>query len=815
MTKTAISALHRPHRLLVALGLVGLGAMATGAALAVNENRSEHEARARSERVAASTAAAMSADFERTEEIASALAGFVTSSESVEGPEFDRFVGRFLEDRPEIRSMELLDFLTDDERPDLETRMANSGVSTITVRGEDGSLIEAPPSDEYLVTWFESSKDPGVPARGLNVLGATGDAHLIDEMVAGGSKGVAVAQLDGPSGTDDGTLTILTPVFDTDLPLTTAQDRADALVGAASVTVSYAELFEETTRPAAATTNLVLGTSGSGADSLASRVHGEIGSGPTSDDLDSAVPGSTASEPVTVANRELVLSAAPRQSLPGMLAAPTRRSILIVGALFTCLMVGGYLWWSRVRRLERLARALEEANARLESNAAKMQHLAEFDQLTGLPNRQSMHRRLEELIGDAAVAELSVILVDLDRFKEINDSIGHHRGDELLRLVAERLAGCVRSGTLGRRDGDEFCVLLAGVAPDGASAVADRLVATLHRPFRVGDRSVSLTATLAICSSPAHASSAVGVMERADVALHSQKARSRDTWVAYDESMAAAQERRSSIATELRYALEGNGMPVLTYFQPKVDLATGRIVSAESLARWRHPQFGEVSPSEFIDVASETGLIVALDEERIVRTIDMLRRCDQRNIDVESISVNVSAQQFSDERFVQRLRGHLRDAEVAAASLVLEITESEAMEQADYGAIMERMSELAAMGVGLSIDDFGTGYSSMSRIGRLPVHEVKVDQSFVEGLPDSRVAVGIIRAVISMAHTLGMRVVAEGVETSRQRDWLITEGCDQAQGWLYARALDPEGFLDAIASQQVDGPLPMSEITTN
>jgi EAL domain-containing protein (putative c-di-GMP-specific phosphodiesterase class I) len=287
-----------------------------------------------------------------------------------------------------------------------------------------------------------------------------------------------------------------------------------------------------------------------------------------------------------------------------------------------------------------------------------------------------------------------------------------------------------------------------------------------------------------------------------DVALHSQKARSSDTWVAYDATMAAQQERRRSIETELRYALEGNGTTVLTHFQPKVEMSTGRIVSAEGLARWKHPVLGEVSPSEFIDVAEETGLIVSLGEVQIGRAIELLKRCRTEGLDLDSISVNVSAQQFSDERLVEHLRTHLRDAEVPAGALVLEITESAAMEQGEYGAISERMAALASMGVGLSIDDFGTGYSSMSRVERLPVNEVKLDQSFVAGLPDRRVAVGIIRAIVSMAHTLGMRVVAEGVETPEQHDWLLAERCDQGQGWLYARAMDADAFLDVLRSQQ-------------
>lgn len=834
--------LARPRRGLRTVGIVALGLVLTVISLALNQRSADRAARAAAERAVERSVAAGEADFARTSEIVSALAGFVMSSEEVERAEYERFVGRFLESHPEIRSLQLLDFVEGPERPEFEHRLRAVGVTGINEWDPKGSIEPAPERHQYLVTWFDSSEmRAGGGVTGLNVLidaeragadggggeGVDGDGvggegvgagggsaggahrdaelirHLIDRNV---DREGALQMIAGPGGAVGG-VRLLRPVFDTDRALTTTADRKAALVGAAAAVVSPEEVFARVSASVSDTTDLVLSTAGQEPDVLAARVQGRS-VGPENRDYaaaslsrsTSSVPAAT--ESMTIADREVVVSGWPREGAAAALAEPARRWIVLIGALLTGVAVAGYLWWSRIRRLERMARALQEANEALEASATEMQALAERDHLTGLPNRQRMHDLVDAAMGAPGTEEVSVVLVDLDRFKELNDSIGHRRGDELLSMVAQRMRGSVRAGSLGRVGGDEFCVLLAGAGSGEAAMVAERLVAGLRRPFRVGDRSVSLTATAAVCSAPSDASSAVELMEHLDVALHVQKARCGDTWVAYDHSMAARQERRRSIEAELRYAVAGNGSTVLTHFQPKVDLATGRIVSAEGLARWKHPALGTVSPAEFIDVAEETGLIVGIGEEQIRRAVELLRRCRCEGLGLESISVNVSAQQFADERLIEHLRTQLRNAEVPAGSLVLEITESETTEQNDHGAISGRMRTLGSMGVGLSIDDFGTGYSSMSRIEQLPVDEVKVDQSFVAGLPDRRVAVGITRAILSMAHTLGIRVVAEGVETEAQRDWLIEEGCDLAQGWYYARAMDPESFLDALRAQQ-------------
>ncbi len=781
----------RPRRGLVSAGIVALGVLSTVTAWSLNEHSAERSARAASVRAVQAADVAAESDFDRTGEIVSAVAGFVMSSEEVGRDEFERFIGRFLDGHPEIRSLQLLDHVAGTDRSAFEQRLRAMGVAGITEADPDGTTRAAPERDQYLVTWFDSSEmRVGLGVSGLDVLGAGGapqDRGLVDALVERNLDDPGVIQMvPGPDGSLD-SVRLLYPVFDVGLPLTTASDRRAAFVGAAAAVVSPERVFAQVSAPVSRSTDLALSPAGGssavgdGHRVLVGRVDGRIAQPGSSEHAElastqRAAGSSVASATVVVGDRKMQITGSPRDGAAAALAEPARRWILLLGALLTVVGVGGYLWWSRIRRLERFARALEEANEALAASATEMQALAERDHLTGLPNRQRMRDMVEAAMNRPGALDTSVVLVDLDRFKEVNDSIGHRRGDQLLVMVAERLTRSVRTGTLGRVGGDEFCVLLAGEGPDAAAVVAQRLVAALRRPFRVSDRSVSLTATATVCSAPSDASSATELMEHLDVALHSRKARSGDTWVAYDHSMAAHQERRRSIETELRYAVVGNGTPVLTHFQPKVDVRSGRIVSCEGLARWSHPVFGAVSPEEFIDVAEETGLIVNIGEDQISRAVELLERCRSEGLELASVSVNVSAQQFADERLVEHLRNQLGAADLPAGSLVLEITESEAIEQGDHSAISRRMRALAAMGVGLSIDDFGTGYSSMSRIEQMPVDEVKVDQSFVAGLPASRVSVGIIRAILSMAHTLGLRVVAEGVETESQRDWLIEEG---------------------------------------
>jgi EAL domain-containing protein (putative c-di-GMP-specific phosphodiesterase class I) len=285
-------------------------------------------------------------------------------------------------------------------------------------------------------------------------------------------------------------------------------------------------------------------------------------------------------------------------------------------------------------------------------------------------------------------------------------------------------------------------------------------------------------------------------MLRADVALHEAKRTSRGHWSAYDTSMARRAARREWLEHELFAALEADDGSLTAHYQCRVDLHSGEIVGAEALARWIHPDAGPVSPAEFIPVAEETGLIQVLGALVLRETCDVLARCIAEGAPIRGVALNVSGQQLRDPGFARTVRAELDRAEVPATKLVVEVTETVAMDDdADHAAVSRQLHALRDLGVTISIDDFGTGYSSMSRLAGLPVHELKIDRSFVAGLPHSHAQIGIVGAVLSMAHHLGLVVVAEGVETTDQLTWLRSHGCEEAQGWLFSRAVPADAFL--------------------
>jgi diguanylate cyclase (GGDEF)-like protein len=477
---------------------------------------------------------------------------------------------------------------------------------------------------------------------------------------------------------------------------------------------------------------------------------------------------------------------------------PARSLILIAGLLVTGLAAAVWWRWSQARRLQRVATALALANEQLEARSQQMLHLTRTDLLTGLANREHLQASIEDLV--AQDRPIVLVLVDLDRFKVVNDSFGHGHGDELLRAVAARLRSVGPEGSVVARVGsDVFAVVLVGT-PSQDRLGADQLLGALARPFRVGDRVVHLSATLGVCRYPEDAGSGAELMLRADVALHEAKRTSRGHWSVYDTSMARRAARREWLERELFAALEADDGNLTAHYQCRVDLHSGEIVGAEALARWIHPDAGPVSPAEFIPVAEETGLITALGALVLRETCDLLARCLASGAPIRGVALNVSGQQLRDPGFAGSVRAELDRAEVPATTLVVEVTETVAMDDdTDDATVSRQLQALRDLGVTISIDDFGTGYSSMSRLAGLPVQELKIDQSFVAGLPHSHAQVGIVGAVLSMAHHLGLVVVAEGVETTDQLTWLRSHGCEEAQGWLFSRAVPADEFLAQLS----------------
>jgi diguanylate cyclase (GGDEF)-like protein len=450
------------------------------------------------------------------------------------------------------------------------------------------------------------------------------------------------------------------------------------------------------------------------------------------------------------------------------------------------------------------ARAL----GRAEATARALEHQATHDALTALPNRALFQGRLGQALAGAARGgdAAAVLFLDLDRFKVVNDSLGHAAGDDLLVAVAGRLAGCVRGGdTVARLGGDEFAVLLAGLGVGReATRTAGRIIRALDAPFRLGGRDVVTATSIGIAvGGTGHA--AADLLRDADVALYRAKARGRGRYAVFDTAMNARALERLELEADLRRALRRGEFEV--YYQPKVDLGTGCLAGLEALVRWRHPVRGVVGPGVFIPLAEETGLIQPLGQWVLEEACRQARRWGEAMGAVGGgaavvVSVNLSARQFAQPTLVEDVARALAAGGADPHQVQLEITEGVAMGNAE--ATVEILRRLKELGVGLAIDDFGTGYSSLAYLKRFPVDALKIDRAFVTGLRRETADSSIVGAVVGLGRALRLAVVAEGVETAEEATQLCELGCALGQGYHFARPL-PRAQVDALLLSE--GPL--------
>ena len=432
----------------------------------------------------------------------------------------------------------------------------------------------------------------------------------------------------------------------------------------------------------------------------------------------------------------------------------------------------------------------------------QLSHLAHHDRLTGLPNRARLQDQLDDAIGYARAhsTALAVMFLDVDNFKIVNDSLGHSAGDHVLVGFAERLAAMLRPGdTVGRFGGDEFVVLLENITDaDDAVLVAERLLADLRHPLRIGDQTVFLSVSVGIAVSIGGHDSADVLLRNADSAMYQAKSRGRARVEVFDDGLPERSARRLQLEGDLHRALDNHEF--VLHWQPKIALDTGRIVSAEALVRWNHPERGLIQPTEFIRVTEEIELIVRIGAWVLEEAISQRAAWEAEHGEEApwSIAVNVSALQLVAPRAMESVLQVLERWQWAPERLVLELTESVLMDEG--GEASPILHKLTKLGVQIAIDDFGTGYSSLSYLHRYPVDQVKLDRSFVGDIDEHGEGSAIARAVINMAHALGISVTAEGVETEAQRRGLRALGCDRAQGFLFSPPLPADEFSALLRS---------------
>ena len=422
---------------------------------------------------------------------------------------------------------------------------------------------------------------------------------------------------------------------------------------------------------------------------------------------------------------------------------------------------------------------------------------ARYDALTRLVNRHTVMQALGEAIRDAAALKhkLAVLYLDVNRFKDINDSMGHSAGDELLRQVARRLRSSVRAtDTVGRVGGDEFVVILPSIPdPRAAQACVTNIRYAFSESFPIAGQDVYTSTSIGIAIFPDHAATTEDMISRADLAMYYAKSRG-EPWHYYDAELEVEAAQRVGVATDLRRALaEGHFRLV---YQPKVQRASRIVTGAEALIRWTDPQHGEISPVHFIPVAERSGLISAIGDWVLAEACRQIRVWLDAGLVPPRIAINLSPVQFRDARLCEKIRTALTRHRLEPSAIEIEITET--VMASDVDRTVKTLHELSEMGLHIAIDDFGTGYSSLAYLKRFPVNTVKIDRTFVVDLPDSAKDKALVASLITLARNLGFDTVAEGVETEDQARFLIDQGCDTMQGFLFSRPLDPDDFAALI-----------------
>jgi diguanylate cyclase (GGDEF)-like protein len=711
-------------------------------------------------------------------EVLESTGGFFDSSTSVERDEFKVFVHGPLASHPEIRSLMWVPRVAGGERLPYETELAGLHSDLgITEHDTYGRPVPAKMRDEYFPVFyvepatgnefrlgFDMGASP-VMAKALYRAATTAQISIsgVFELVQGSERQQGII--------------LFRPVYQHGAPQQSIEERRRNLRGFVVTVLSVKEVFSvslQSFRPAGLDALLLASAKPGGGQEVLHFHPSRSRTAPIPPPgREEVTTGPYQKFPIRVPGGEWSLLFRPAPAFYQEHESPQPWVILVVGLLLTTMAAFGIL--KRIRYTEEIL------------------NLARHDALTGLPNRLLFQDRLEQALAhaDRDNSELAVLFLDLDRFKHINDSLGHALGDELLQKVAARLRSALRrEDTVARMGGDEFILLLPQVEDDQAPAkLAEKLLEVVAQPYQLRGRTFYLSASIGISLYPRDGAEVDVLVANADAAMYRAKENGRNTFEFYSHDLTAAATERWQIEVELRQALEQGKLQV--YYQPEVDLASGDIIGAEALARWVHPEHGDIPPSRFIPVAEDSGLIVELGEYVLLQACRQTKSWLDRGLALH-MAVNVSGRQIKRGDFVATVQRVLDETGLPPECLELEVAESFIMEQA--GSSIETLITLSRLGVMLSIDDFGTGNSSLTYLKRLPIDKLKIDRSFIRDLPWDEEDVAITLAVIALARSLGLRTIAEGVETLGQRDFLQQAGCGLAQGFIFGYPVPPEDF---------------------
>ena len=443
---------------------------------------------------------------------------------------------------------------------------------------------------------------------------------------------------------------------------------------------------------------------------------------------------------------------------------------------------------------------MADTNLTLQRLDATIKHLTDYDSLTGLPNRQLFQTHIQQAISESGNQQFALIVLDIDSLKDINSTLGRIVGDSLLRKVAQRITGYIESGDiLARFGGDEFAILRTNIADatNSPAILANKILRSLSQPFSLYGKTIHCAAKIGITIYPFDGTSVSQLLQNADTAIHQAKQQNLNTYQFYSPAINAQLKRILAIKENLRYALQNRELSIC--YQPRMEIATNRLVAVEALLRWHNPELGWVSPTEFIPIAEETNLIIPIGEWILRHACWQNKQWQQEGIvDSLRMSVNLSTCQFNQIDLIETIDRALQHTGLDAAYLELEITESLLVKDIEQAIAL--LWQLKGKGISIALDDFGTGYSSLSYLQKLPITTLKIDRSFVSNIADNPDDAAISRAIVALAHSLELNITAEGVETKEQLDYLQTQGCHEVQGYYFSPPLSSDRLKEFLVS---------------
>ena len=447
---------------------------------------------------------------------------------------------------------------------------------------------------------------------------------------------------------------------------------------------------------------------------------------------------------------------------------------------------------------ENLEERMQARTRELQEKSAELQILAHHDALTVLPNRVLFTDRLEQGIIKAERNQtgLALFFIDLDKFKHINDSLGHSVGDSVLKIVANRLEGIIRKeDTLARLSGDEFTIIMEELRhPEDASLMAEKIIKTLAEAIEIDEQILYISGSIGISLYPQDSTDAQSLLKYADTAMYKAKEEGRNNFQFYSSEMTHFALERIEMKTSLRQAIDKEEF--IIHYQPQISLKSNTLIGLEALVRWQHPTRGLLSPDTFIPLAEETGMIVKIDQWVMNTAMQQIAKWYEEGLNPGVLAVNISIRQLECDDFLEKLETRLQKYHFKAQWLELEITERQMMKKTDE--IITKLNQINDLGIGISIDDFGTGYSSLSLLKRLPINRLKIDRSFVRDIPENEEDIAIIKAIIALAKSLNLDLIAEGVENAQQKNFLIEQGCTYIQGHYYSPAIPAEKIEEML-----------------